>query len=65
LPYTWTLESLLGYLRSTSVASRAALGERHDAFEAGLTAALLAFDGSGRYREIVGSGYTLARKPSS
>jgi 2-polyprenyl-3-methyl-5-hydroxy-6-metoxy-1,4-benzoquinol methylase len=64
-PYTWTLESLLGYLRSTSFASRAALGERHDAFEADLTAALLAFDGSGRYPEIVGSGYTLARKTSS
>jgi len=64
-PYIWTLESLLGYLRSTSFASRAALGERHDAFEADLTAALLAFDASGSYPEIVGNGYTLARKPSS
>lgn len=64
-PHTWTLESLLGYLRSTSFASRAALGERHAAFEADLTAALLAFDGSGRYAEIVANGYTLARKPSS
>jgi 2-polyprenyl-3-methyl-5-hydroxy-6-metoxy-1,4-benzoquinol methylase len=64
-PYVWTLESLLGYLRSTSFASRAALGERHQAFEADLTAALLAHDGSGHYPEIVGSGYTLARKPSS
>jgi len=63
-PYVWTLESLLGYLRSTSFASRAALGERHGAFEADLTAALLAYDGSGRYPEFVGNGYTLARKPS-
>jgi 2-polyprenyl-3-methyl-5-hydroxy-6-metoxy-1,4-benzoquinol methylase len=63
-PYVWTLESLLGYLRSTSFASRAALGQRHDAFEADLTAALLTYDGSGHYPEIVGSGYTLARKPS-
>jgi SAM-dependent methyltransferase len=63
--YAWNLESLLGYLRSTSFASRAALGERHGAFEADLTAALLAYDGSGRYPEILGSGYTLARKTSS
>jgi 2-polyprenyl-3-methyl-5-hydroxy-6-metoxy-1,4-benzoquinol methylase len=64
-PYTWTLESLLGYLRSTSFASRAALGERHVAFEADLTALLLAFEGSGRYPEIIANGYTIARKPSS
>jgi len=64
-PHIWTLESLLGYLRSTSFASRAALGERHAAFEAELTARLLAFDNSGRYPEIVASGYTLARKPLS
>ena len=64
-PYIWTLESLLGYLRSTSFASRAALGDRHGAFEADLTAALLACDSSGRYPEVIGSGYTLARKPSS
>jgi ubiquinone/menaquinone biosynthesis C-methylase UbiE len=64
-PHVWTLESLLGNLRSTSFASRAALGERHGAFEAALTAALLAYDSSGRYPDILGSGYTLARKPSS
>lgn len=64
-PHVWTLESLLGYLRSTSFASRAALGERHGAFEADLTAALLAYDGSGHYPESLGSGYTLARKPLS
>ncbi len=64
-PHVWTLESLLGNLRSTSFASRAALGERHVAFEADLTAVLLAYDGSGHYPDILGSGYTLARKPSS
>jgi 2-polyprenyl-3-methyl-5-hydroxy-6-metoxy-1,4-benzoquinol methylase len=62
-PHVWPLESLLGNLRSTSFASRAALGDRHAAFEADLTAALLAFDPSGRYPEVLGSGYTLARKP--
>jgi SAM-dependent methyltransferase len=63
--YVWNLESLLGYLRSTSFASRAALGERHDAFEADLTAALLAYDSSGHFPEIIANGYTIARKPSS
>jgi len=62
-PHVWTVESLLGFLRSTSFASRAVLGERHRAFEADLTAALLSHDSSGHYPEIVGSGYTLARKP--
>jgi hypothetical protein len=46
-----------------SVLSRQALGERHAAFEADVTAALLAFDPSGRYAESVGCGYTLARSP--
>ena len=62
-PHVWTLESLLGNLRSMSFASRAALGARHAAFEADLTAALLAHDPSGRYPEVLGSGYTLARRP--
>jgi SAM-dependent methyltransferase len=61
--HVWTLEELLGNLRSTSVASRPALGDRHGAFEAALTAALLAYDASGRYLETVRCGYTLARKP--
>jgi ubiquinone/menaquinone biosynthesis C-methylase UbiE len=62
-PYEWTAETLLGYLRSTSVLSRAALGARHHAFEAALADALLKFDPLGRYVETVGWGYTLARKP--
>jgi ubiquinone/menaquinone biosynthesis C-methylase UbiE len=62
-PHTWTLESLLGNLRSTSFVSRRALGERHAAFEADLAAALRRYDHSERYAETLGSGYTLARKP--
>lgn len=61
--HEWGLSELLGNLRSTSVLSRAALGERHAAFEAALTAALLAYDPSGRYAETVRFGYTVARKP--
>jgi SAM-dependent methyltransferase len=62
-PHTWTLEALLGNLRSTSFVSRRALGDRHAAFEADLAAALRRYDPSERYAESIGSGYTLARKP--
>jgi SAM-dependent methyltransferase len=61
--HEWRLDELLGNLRSTSVLSRAALGERHAAFEAALSAALLAYDPAGRYAETVRYGYTVARKP--
>jgi SAM-dependent methyltransferase len=64
-PHEWTLDELLGFQRSTSVASRFALGERHAAFEAALTDALLACDASGRYAETASFGYTLARKPNA
>jgi SAM-dependent methyltransferase len=59
----WTLDELLGNLRSTSVLSRHALGKRHAAFERGLAQMLLAFDPSGRYAEDVRCGYALARTP--
>ena len=61
--HEWRLDELLGNLRSTSVLSRAALGERQAAFEAALSAALLAYDPSGRYAETIRFGYTVARKP--
>lgn len=59
----WTLESLLGNARSTSVLSRAALGSRNSDFEAAVTKALLAFDSSGQYSEEIHCGYTFARRP--
>lgn len=61
--HEWRLPELLGNLRSTSVLSRGALGDRHGRFEAALSAALLAYDPSGRFAETVHFGYTLARKP--
>jgi SAM-dependent methyltransferase len=61
-PHVWRLDDLLGNLRSTSVLSRAALSERHAAFEAALSEALLACDPSGQYAETVQFGYTIARK---
>ena len=61
--HEWRLPELLGNLRSTSILSRAALGDRHRAFETALTTALLACDPSRRYAETVRFGYTVARKP--
>lgn len=61
--HEWQLPDLLGNLRSMSVLSPHALGIRHAAFEAELSAALLAFDPAGRFAEQVSCGYTLARKP--
>ncbi len=61
--HAWNLPDLLGNLRSMSVVSPHALGARHTAFETELSAALLAFEPSGRYAEHISCGYTLARKP--
>jgi SAM-dependent methyltransferase len=60
VPHEWTLETLLGNARSTSTLSRRALGERQDAFEAAVRKALLGLDPSGRYREEIKWGYTIA-----
>lgn len=62
-PQEWTIDSILGFLYSTSVSSKAALGESAQPFEAELTAAMLAHDPAGTYREDIQWGYTLARKP--
>ncbi len=62
-PHSWSIAEILGYLRSTSVASARILGDRVADFDADLTAALLAHDPSGRYDEQLRFGYTLGRKP--
>jgi ubiquinone/menaquinone biosynthesis C-methylase UbiE len=61
--HVWDLPDLLGNLRSMSVLSLHALGARHTAFEAELSAALLAFNPAGRFAEQISCGYTFARKP--
>jgi hypothetical protein len=50
IPYVWSLEAFIGYLHSTSFASRAVLGKAADAFEADLRAALLAHIQAGSTR---------------
>jgi hypothetical protein len=62
--YTWTIETIIGYLYSTSFCSKHVLGDTSEAFEADLRAALLAHDSSGTYREQMGFGYTIGRKPT-
>jgi SAM-dependent methyltransferase len=61
---TWTIETIIGNLYSTSFCSKNVLGDRSEAFEADLRAALLAHDPSGTYREHMGFGYTIGRKPA-
>ena len=62
-PQEWTIDSILGFLYSTSVSSKAVLGGSAQQFEAELTAAMLAHDPAGTYQENIQWGYTLARKP--
>lgn len=62
-PQSWTLESVLGHLYSTSKCSRQVLGDAITDFEDDLKRSLLNHDPSGRYVENMRCGYTLARKP--
>ena len=62
-PHVWTLESVLGNLRSTARFSRRALGPEAERFDAAVRRALLAFEASGRYPETLRFGYCLVRRP--
>jgi ubiquinone/menaquinone biosynthesis C-methylase UbiE len=62
-PHDWTIESILGYLYSTSTCSRKVLGAGADEFEADLRAALVSFEPAGIYREGIQWGFTIGRKP--
>jgi SAM-dependent methyltransferase len=61
--HDWTVATLLGFMSSTSVLSRAALGEQRAAFEADVREQLLAVESSGVFRDEVRFGYDLARRP--
>jgi len=63
--HTWTADSLIGYLNSTSVASRPALGERVGPFEDELRRVLAEFDPSGRYEETVQFFMLLGKRPAT
>ncbi len=61
-PHTWTIGSIMGFLYSTSVSSRKALGANVAEFETELRAALLAFGPGGTYRDTTRWGYTFGRR---
>jgi hypothetical protein len=61
--HDWTVESILGYLYSTSACSKNLLGSGAGKFEADLRAALHLHDPSGVYRENTRWGFTIGRKP--
>jgi len=64
VPHDWSVRSIIGHIYSTSYGSRAQLGDRVAAFEAELTAALIACEPGGRFRHAETFGYTFARKPA-
>ena len=62
-PHVWTVDSVLGNLRSTSRFSRRALGHDVERFDAEVRRALLAFDSRNRYPETLRFGYSVFRRP--
>lgn len=60
---SWTADSIVGNVLSTSVLSRAALGDRAAAFEAELRRALLACRGDDRFPQRAGFACELFRRP--
>lgn len=63
-PYVWTLDSFIGYLISTSLVSKAAMGEAAEEFESDLRRRLLTYDARGQYPETMDFHSILARRPS-
>ncbi|MBI5000825.1 MAG: class I SAM-dependent methyltransferase [Euryarchaeota archaeon] len=61
--HTWTVESILGYLFSTSQCSKNALGAYSEDFALDLRNQLLNFDSKEQYRANMDCGYTIGRKP--
>jgi SAM-dependent methyltransferase len=64
VPHTWTIDTIIGNLYSTSFCSKRVLGDNAAAFGAALKAELLAHDPSGKYHEQMRFGYTIGRKPA-
>jgi hypothetical protein len=58
----WRCDSIMGFLFSTSIASRPRLGERVGRFEAQLRDALLTIEPSDRFVAAQRFGFTLGRK---
>jgi ubiquinone/menaquinone biosynthesis C-methylase UbiE len=63
VPHEWTVEKLTGFLYSTSVLSREALGRHARAFEDDLREQLMAVAPQGVFREEIQFSYDLLRRP--
>ena len=63
VPHEWTAGELTGFLLSTSVLSRAALGAAAAEFTADLGRELQAAEPGGRFRQTLTFAYDLARRP--
>jgi hypothetical protein len=63
VPQTWTLESLAGFVYSTSFLGREVLGEMLPAFEQDLAQRLLACQPDGSFELQARYAYELARRP--
>lgn len=61
LPFRWTLDHILGWVRSTGFASPKVLRHGREPLEAELRGALLAYDSGGEYRGTVTFELILAR----
>ena len=62
-PYVWTVETLTGFMYSTSILSQPALGPHVQNFARDLRARLLEVESAGIFREQISFSYTLAAKP--
>ncbi|HET9058841.1 MAG TPA: hypothetical protein VFN61_02885, partial [Acidimicrobiales bacterium] len=62
VPRTWSAETLVGFAHSTSIFSRAALGEYAGRFEEDFAARLLALHPGNNFVEEVRFSYDLAKK---
>jgi len=62
--HDWTVETLTGFVSSTSFLNRGALGVHVEAFERDLREQLLACDPGGVFRETTSFAYELARSPT-
>jgi hypothetical protein len=62
-PHVWTTDSIVGYLFSTSFASRAVLGEKAGEFERDLRARLSHLSPDGRFEDEIEHSVISAKRP--
>jgi len=63
IPHVWTIETLTGYLYSTSILSRQALRGLAPSFEKDLSVRMLRCRPDGKFHQAVRFSYQLAKKP--